>query len=121
MKLALLLLAIALLSYGVFATYRLGVQQGRDEGAGIALAVAAGARYEVASEIGTTVGHPSTWDGLSREQFQDLMARRSEAHFADLQTALRPLPKEQREVVISVLWDSLSEEEERRLRQIPLP
>ena len=112
---------LALVSYGAFAAYRLGLQQGHDEGATLALAVAEGVRYETTSEIGRTVGHPAAWDGLSREEFQDQMKDRSETHFAKLEAGFRHLNQWQRETATTMLWGSLSDEDERRLRQVPLP
>ena len=121
-RFALVVLALlALVSYGAFAAYRLGLQQGRSEGAGIAMAAAEGARHEITTEIGTTLGHPAVWEGLSREQFQEQMKRRGETHFANLQNAFRGLSPEQRDIATTALWESLSDEDERRLRQVPLP
>ncbi len=121
MKWAITLLACALISLALFSAYRIGLKQGRIDGTRIALAVAEGARYEATTKIGSIVGNPNLWEGMSREQFQERMTGDSQKHFTSLQGAMLPLQEWQREAVIAALWESLGDEDEMRLREIPLP
>lgn len=121
MRWAITLLACVFGLFALFAAFRTGINRGRLEGARIAPAVAEGARYETTSKIGSTVGNPNLWEGMSREQFQERMSDSSQRHFGRLQAAWSGLESWQREAVIAELWESLSEEEEKRLREIPLP